>query len=131
MIFVDTSALFAVADVDDAAHSQATAVMRSLASDDADLVTTNYVVLELLSLVQRRLGMRVVSGITNDLLPGIDIACVTDELHVASVEFFLGENRRQLSLVDCSSIVFMRRRKITRAFAYDADFKHFGIELLN
>jgi predicted nucleic acid-binding protein len=35
-----------------------------------------------------------------------------------------------LSLIDCSSFVFMRRSGIRRAFSFDRDFKHSGFELL-
>ncbi|HVA26728.1 MAG TPA: PIN domain-containing protein [Candidatus Baltobacteraceae bacterium] len=131
MIFVDTSALYALVDWDDAAHSSATAILQALLRDRRKLVSTNYVIVELLSLVQRRKGMAAVAKIIADVLPGIEHVIVDADLHDAALELCLGENRRHLSIVDCSSIAFMRRTKITRAFAFDTDFERFGIELVS
>ena len=131
MIFVDTSALYALIDWDDAAHSSATAILQALLRDRLKLVSTNYVIVELLRLIQRRKGMAAVATIVADVLPGIEHVFADEVLHNAALDLFLGENRRHLSLVDCLSIAYMRRHKIARAFAFDTDFKRFGIELVS
>ena len=53
-IFVDTSALYALASADDPIHDTAADLFRGLA--DAELVTHNYVIVESSALIHRRLG---------------------------------------------------------------------------
>jgi predicted nucleic acid-binding protein len=54
--FVDTSALLAVMDKDDAVHKEAKALWKQITEQRATLVTTNYVVLETVALLQHRIG---------------------------------------------------------------------------
>jgi uncharacterized protein len=55
MIFVDTSALYAVLDRDDQNHPLAKSAWSSLLQADDTLIVTNYVVVETTALVQHRL----------------------------------------------------------------------------
>lgn len=127
MIFADTSALFASLDGNDKRSEKARAVFEDILSKSERFVTTNYVVVELIALVQRRLGMPAAQEAIQVLIPELTVSFVDRSLHEAGVALLLSEPRRHLSLIDCTSIAFMRRTGITRAFAYDADFDHFGI----
>ena len=55
--FVDTSALPAVLDVDDAYHARASRLWSDLVSGDEDSLTTSYVLVETFALAQARLGL--------------------------------------------------------------------------
>ena len=55
-VFVDTSALMALLDADEARHAEAVQTWRRLLDDDHRLITSNYVLVEAYALVQRRLG---------------------------------------------------------------------------
>jgi predicted nucleic acid-binding protein len=44
-------------------------------------------------------------------------------IHEAAIAALLAAGRRQLSLVDCSSFELMRRREVSRAFAFDRHFR--------
>jgi len=59
--FVDTSAIYAVLDRDDESHASALPVWEELVSGDEALMVTNHVQLEVVALVQHRLGMRAVA----------------------------------------------------------------------
>lgn len=74
-------------------------------------------------MVQRRLGLEAVRSLARDLLPLVEIEWVAIEAHAAAVSALLAANRRGLSLVDCVSFETMRRRGLTRVFAFD---QHFG-----
>jgi predicted nucleic acid-binding protein len=127
MIFADTSGLYAAIDEAAARHAQARIRFQTLLERDETIVTTNYVVIEFLSIVQRRLGMEAVNAVVDNLLLALTIAYVDEHVHKAAVDLFIHERRRGLSLVDCSSIVFMRRSQIRQAFAFERDFQRFGI----
>lgn len=126
--FADTSALYAVLDADDEYHERAGAAWSSLLSEDETLVATNYVLLETFALVQARLGMDAIRGFSDDLLPVIRTAWVTQEDHRAAVQALLAADRRELSLVDCSSFLVMRKLGLESAFTFDEDFEDQGFK---
>lgn len=130
MIFVDTSALYALLDADEARHTLASSKWTDVVEQRPPLLTTNYIVLETTSIVQSRLGLDATRRLHNDLLPPLTVHFVDAALHDAAVDLLLAENQRRISLVDCASFLFMRRNSIKRAFAFDRDFERFGFEVL-
>lgn len=90
------------------------------------LLTHNYVVVEAVTLVQRRLGPDAARDLLEAVLPPIDVVWVGEELHEAAVAAFLAGVRRKISLVDWVSFELMRRRGIETAFAFDRDFARQG-----
>jgi predicted nucleic acid-binding protein len=120
--FVDTSALYAVLDRDDAHHRRARAAWQALLGGAAELATSNYVVVETAALVQHRLGMTALRALCDDVLPALAMEWVTPEDHAQGVAAILSAGRRKLSLVDCTSFALMRRLGWTRCFAFDRHF---------
>ena len=129
-VFVDTSGLVAVLDADEKRHAKAAAAWKRLLDEEATLVTTNYVLVEAIALVQRRLGLGAVRGLDGAILPLLDVRYLDEEVHRASVAALLVAARRQLSLVDVSSFEVMRRLGLTTALALDGDFDDQGFETL-
>jgi predicted nucleic acid-binding protein len=121
-VFVDTSALYAALDADDRHHTSARAAFAELSTDDL-LLTHNYVVVETVALVQRRLGPEAVRAFLVDLLPAIDLLWISQGIHHEACARLLAEGGRRLSLVDCVSFTVMRQLGVEVAFAYD---RHFG-----
>ncbi|WP_117236896.1 type II toxin-antitoxin system VapC family toxin [Thermus sediminis] len=126
--FVDTSALYALLDRDDAHHQEAAQAFAELLRRRIPLHTHAYVVVESLALVQRRLGMEAARVLVHDLLGVVRVAPVDGELHQAALTATLASGRRDVSLVDWTSFLFMRRREMERAFAYDAHFWEQGFQ---
>ena len=110
--FIDTSALLALLDRNDEHHVDATAAWAVLASQEADLVTTNYVVLETLAVTQHRLGLDAVRGWVHEVLPLLDVVFVDGPVHEAALASMLAAGRRHLSLVDCVSFEIIRRMRL-------------------
>lgn len=125
--FVDTSALYAVLDRDDANHTEAKAEWCRLIEGDADLVTTNYVLVETVALVQHRLGMDAVQTLYEDIGPLLRVEWVDESLHAAGMDGVLDARRRRLSFVDCVSFSVMRRLGIREAFAFDRHYDEQGL----
>lgn len=121
-VFCDTSALFAVIDRDSDAHIEAASGWRWLIEHETQLVTTNYVLVEMFALLQRRLGLEAVRRFQGDVIPILETEWIDQPAHERAVEAMLTANRRQLSLVDCASFDAMRRLAIDTAFAFDQHF---------
>jgi uncharacterized protein len=130
MIFVDTSALYAVLDRDDQNHSAAKVAWRELLEAEENLLVTNYIVVETTALVQHRLGMDAVRVLCGEIVPVLDVHWITEADHLHAQNALLATDRRKLSLVDCSSFHTMRTRLLRAAFAFDPHFREQGFELL-
>ncbi len=129
-LLVDTSAFFALLDMDDHRHDQAARAFAGLQVAGESLVSHEYVVVETIALVQRRLGMDAVRRFVDDLLPLVEIEWVDPALHASAREAMLAGRQRGISLVDWTSFLVMRRRGIGRAFAFDDDFAAQGFTVL-
>jgi predicted nucleic acid-binding protein len=125
-VFIDTSAFFAVLDADDENHNAARQVWEGLLTQEVALVCSNYVLVETLALVQRRLGIPAVRTFQEDIMPVLNIEWVDESVHQVGVASVLAAARRELSLVDCVSFEIMRRLGIKTAFAFDRHFDQMG-----
>ena len=128
MIFLDTSAVMALADAGDEHHGRAVAAMARLASEGQALFTHNYVLVESAAVLQRRIGLQSALAFLGDV-DKLTVHWITPGDHDEAVGLLTERNRRGLSLVDCMSFVVMRMYGVTAALAYDADFEAEGFEV--
>ena len=131
--FVDTSGLYAFLAADDADHQASVASFRRLVADAEPMLTHSYVVVESTALVQRRLGFEAVSSLQDAIWPQLEIIWVDQALHERAAEANRAAARRAVSLVDWTSFLVMRDRRIRDAWAFDHDFleQGFRIDLAN
>jgi len=127
IVFVDTSAIYALLDAGDSNHERARLATGRLLGEQ--LVTHSYVVVELVSLVRRRLGPDAAARLIDELLPAIEITDVDASLRSRALAAFRAATGSSVSLVDRTSFEFMRQRGISRAWAMDSDFAAEGFEL--
>jgi len=130
MIFVDTSAIYAWADIADANHRAAVRRLEAILETGDELLTHNYVLLESIALLQSRLGVAAASRLAKDSAAFV-IDWVDDDLHSSGIRELERSKKRQVSLVDHISFLVMRRRRVTKAFAFDADFASAGFQLVD
>jgi uncharacterized protein len=128
-VFVDTSAIFAHFDAMDANHEVAVGLWEGLIGGRTELITSNYVLVETATLLQRRLGIPWVEAMESYLIPELTVVWVQPELHQRAMSALLSANRRELSLVDCVSFEIMRSRGVVHAFAFDRHFAERGYDL--
>jgi predicted nucleic acid-binding protein len=128
--FVDTSTLYALWVAEDANHGAAVSCFEQLRVAEAALTTTNYVLLEGASLVQRRHGFDAAKKVLARASELVDVVWMDRKLHHQAVLLWNEAGRRALSLVDCASFAVMREHGITRAVAFDAHFAEAGFEVL-
>jgi predicted nucleic acid-binding protein len=129
-VFVDTSALVKLLDANEEDHDQAATIWASLAAQRESLVTTNYVVAETIAVIQRRLGVKAVHVLKQQIMPVMRVEWVNETDHDAGFDAVIAAGRNDLSLVDCISFAIMRRLAIRRCFTFDAHFQKMGFEPL-
>jgi uncharacterized protein len=129
MIFVDTGAWFASLVPDDEFHPAAIAFLRT---NDEPLVTTDYVLDELLTLLKARGHTRRGEVFVREVLNGK----ITRLEWVAELDFmqpilvYQQYRDKSLSFTDCVSLTVIRRLEIKKAFAFDEHFRQFGTVLI-
>jgi predicted nucleic acid-binding protein len=129
-LLVDTSAFYALVDRSDTHHETAAGFWVSLLQENHSILTTNYVVVETLALLQGRLGFDAARLWYSDILAVVDVHWIDESTHGRAFELWLGLGRRKVSLVDCVSFVTLRRYNIDRVFGFDRHFTEQGFQLL-
>lgn len=125
MIFVDTGAWFAAFVPNDADHPAADVW---LDQNTELLVTTDYVLDELLTLLKVRGEFERALRIGENLLAGAiaHLESITREDVTGAWEIFRDYRDKSWSFTDCTSYVVMQRLGIQTAFSFDHHFRQFG-----
>ena len=120
----------AILDADDENHRAAKQAWVELITQEANLICTNYVLVESFVLVRRRLGMAALRSFQEDIVSMLRIEWTVEAIHRAGVTALLIAANRRLSLVDCVSFETMRSLGIQIAFAFDRHFSEQGFECI-
>jgi uncharacterized protein len=129
VIFLDTSGIYALADIDDANHQAAVDAFQAAHSVGRRVVTSNYVLVESAALLQRRLGHKSALALLSDA-PKFDITWVTAEIHALGVRRLNEAGGSKVSLVDAISFVIMRMRGMDTYLGFDRHFDAEGFRRL-
>ena len=128
MIFLDTSAIYALADRGDPRNEVAMERFQVLLQSREGMLTHNYVLVESMALIQHRLGLTASLKLARDS-EAFEIEWVDKTLHDEAVRSLARSRKRQVSLVDQVSFLVMRSRGIETALAFDQDFIVEGFQL--
>lgn len=129
-VFADTSGLYALLVRTEAGHDETVQAFKALAEEGRPVLTTSYVIVETVALLQHRIGLAPVRDLEDRITPLLTIEWVSRELHSKGMERLFREDRRQLSLVDCVSFEHMRSAGLREALALDPHFEEAGFSLL-
>jgi uncharacterized protein len=128
--FVDTSGWGHLVDPTQAFHSQAAALYRQARQQGSRLVTTNYILTELVALltspvrVPRANVIEFISGLKSS--PYVNIIHVDAQLDSQAWDLLVERPDKEWSLVDCASFVVMRQAGIVEALTTDHHFEQAG-----
>ena len=122
-VYIDTSAMLAVLNANDHFHSAAKDAWRDLLLGSSQIICSNYILLEIFVLLQSRFGLDALRLFQSDLLPVLEVIWIDEQLHNQAVSSLLVANRRQLSLVDCTSFQIMRNYGISQSLPSMPIFK--------
>jgi predicted nucleic acid-binding protein len=128
MIFLDTSAVYAMADQADPNHALALEKFNRVLAAEELVCLHNYILVESAALLQARLGLPVALRFLQESKL-FQIEWVDRSLHEKAVGELKRIGKRGISFVDCLSFLVMRERGIKRALAFDPDFTVQGFVL--
>jgi predicted nucleic acid-binding protein len=125
MVFVDTSAWFAAVVPSDQNHFQAA---DWLATNSEILITTDYVIDEILTLLRARGERQRANLLGQKFFDGsiAEIYFLTEEDIREAWSIFEQFHDKSWSFTDCSSKVVIDVMNIAQAFAFDHHFNQFG-----
>ena len=120
-VFIDSSAIVALVDQDDASHADAVSAYRGLVAAGYRLFTSNYVVSETYDLLRTGVGHAVARQWLKDSTLAIYHADEQDERR-ARRTVLRARGAQGLTVTDAVSLVVMERLGVADAFAVDPDF---------
>lgn len=129
-VFVDTSGWGCYLDAREQFHVEAETILKNAARQHRRLVTTNYMITELVVLLSSRLHfprkdvLRVVDALKTTAL--LDILYVDQALDDEAWSLLKARADKEWSLVDATSIVIMTQRGMTEALTTDHHFSQAG-----
>lgn len=129
IVFADTSALYALLVRDDMMHVRAKKCFSYFAEHAAQLISSSFVLVETIALLQRRIGLDAVQDFNVRIVPLLDIIWVNAEWYTRALQRLSSQRKRDLSLVDCLSFEIMEARAVTLAYTYNKHFEENGFTI--
>ena len=128
---VDSSAFIARLSPEDPFHSFAKQAFQAAKQQSLQLVTTNLVVGETLTVLSHRGGHDLAKLFLMHLeRSGLPVIFVDDTLHQETIKVFTQQEKKGTSFVDCANLVVIRKFSIPRIFGFDAFYKQHGCSTL-
>ena len=129
-IFIDTSAFIALMDSADEFHSAAANLFKEVVESDEKFLTSNYVLLETIFLLQREIGITAVNDFRKHMLPLVIVIWVDEKINNDCLNNLIAAEKRKISLTDYSSFYILDSFKIGRVFTFDKHFKEKCYQIL-
>ena len=130
IIFVDTSALFAIANAKDEDHKRARDFLSKLAEEKVILFVTNFVIAETYTLMLRKIGRDKAIEYIENLRNTAEIERVSEEDENKAWQIILRYRDKDFSYVDATSFAVMKRLGIRDAFSFDEHFEQYALNRL-
>ena len=133
-VFADTAGWGHLIDSSQPYHSQAATVYRRARQEGRKFITTNYILTELVALlisllrIPRPKIVVFIDGLKSS--SSVEIVHVDAALDGRAWQFFTQRDDKEWTLVDCSSFMVMKERRITEALTTDHHFEQAGYACL-
>jgi len=129
-LFLDTGALYSYFDENDKDYA---VILSTIKTSQEELITTDYVVDELITLLRfRKVPLAKFRNFINDLFSGeiCNVWKINDELISKAWEIMQKYSDHEFSFTDCTSFAVMKENNITLACSLDKHFKEFGVQVI-
>lgn len=129
-IFLDSSALVAMADRRDPDHAAVTSFIQAI-KDQTSLISTDYVLDEAVTVVKRRYGYQSAVRLGRRLRASdfCRYHVLTPEDEAATWAIFEKYDDKAWSYTDCSCLAVMQRLNITEVLSLDSHFRQIGVQV--
>lgn len=129
-LFVDTSGWGNLIDVSQPYHALATDLYRTAKQQSFRLITSNYVLVELVALLERPLrlprGQAIAFLKSLKASPAVEVLHIDLDLDTEAWKLLEARLDKAWSLVDCSSFAIMQQQNISHALTNDHHFEQAG-----
>jgi hypothetical protein len=131
-VFVDSFAWIAVINKSDNFHKIALNIFEELLNKRANLITTNYAVVETINALSKIEYRKAVIKFIYKLekSPSVEIVKITDEIYYNAWALYQKRMDKDWGITDCTSFEVMRIFNIKQAFTNDKHFEQAGYSLL-
>ncbi|MCL4385578.1 MAG: PIN domain-containing protein [Actinobacteria bacterium] len=129
-IFVDTCAFIALIDSDDEYNFLAAELFKKATKANEKFFTSNYIILETIFLLQRKLGLSAVNDFKRFMLPLINMIWIDEKIHDNCLNNLISAERNKISFTDYTSFYILDNFKIDAVFTFDKHFKEKGYKFL-
>lgn len=122
-IFIDSNYFISLFNAEDSLHLQAKSISKQLQQDEIELVCSNYIFLETVTVLSQR-GSRqlsITAGTHLQNSPRLEITPITPHLHQLSWQIFQKIGRKNTSFVDCSIIAVIQAEGISKLLTFDTE----------
>lgn len=132
LVYVDTSALIALAASSDKNHRASVAYLRQALAEGVRFVVGRPVLVEYIDGVTKRVGKAEAIQQLRSLEESVAMRIEPDldEDHRNARELFLRYDDHPIDMTDCLSFAIMDRLGLKEAFAFDRDFAAHGLTCL-
>src|SRR5579862_7393177 len=120
-VFVDSNYFIALGNANDSLHEQALLLSDKLFEEHAIFIFTNFIFAEIVTVLSQRTNRENAIRFGKELLHNKQVAMVTitKSLHDKSWEIFQKTERKNISFVDCSTLVVMEFENISTLLSFD------------
>jgi len=131
-VFLDTGYIIALEAADDQCHQDAVQHWQSLSSSLPRLVTTSFVLNEVVTFLNSRNQHSKAVEVGNRLMgsPSVQFVHVNEVLFYEAWQYFERHADKAYSLTDCISFVLMEKHGMRTALAFDKHFSQAGFQKL-
>ena len=131
-VFVDTNVFVALEDQNDSTHKKAIELSLLLNQNKKmKFYTSSEVIGETLTVVSHKLGKEMARLFMKKYKNTKTREIFFEEnMYQVTKGLFLRNKSKNISFIDCSSVLAMRRAKIKVIFSFDEDFRKLGVKLL-
>lgn len=128
---MDTNVFVATRDFNDTTHKKALELTGFLAENKVAWYTSSEIVGETLTVLSQKLGKEIAIDWCKDFIKsGIKVLFIDEIIYKDSQNYFIKTKQKNISFIDCSCVVTMKKNKIDTIFSFDKDFKKMGVKLL-
>lgn len=125
-VFLDSNFLIAVFNTSDSNHKKAQQLSISMTKLDTKLYISNYILLEVLTVLSQRVNREIAVEVGERLLnsENVELTHINEELNNRSLEIFKEIQTKNMSVVDCSILAVLNYVGIKQLLTFDiTDFK--------
>src|SRR4029079_5460350 len=101
-VFADKSAFYALVIETETTHGSMRAAFHKLLENRRPILTTSFVIIETMALLQQRIGLNAARQFDEGLSPVVRVKWVDEELYRRGTERLWREDSRELSLGECA-----------------------------